>query len=403
MLSVYFDIIPWKIAVTQALCKVYEGARWSGISPLQVAELPDPELGGPGWVKVKIHSCGLCGSDMHMIGMDLNPRVSVAAIPGNSRIFLGHEIYGEVVEAGPDAVRLKVGDKVSFNGFFPNCGSLENEPCPRCAEGNYTLCLAPHKGKLPMNRGGGFSEYMVAHESQFPLLPSDFTESQALFVEPIAVAVHAVLKETPQPGDRVLVIGAGTVGLNTLQVLKAFEPEARVTVMARYEAQAVMAKTLGADKIIMGGDLYEQVAEDSGGKLFNGMFGSRMILGGYDIVHDSIGSGRTIEDALRWVKSRGAVIFSGVELGTPKLDMAPVWHQEIRITGINCHGQEGRGGISRTSFDEAVELIQGGKVRTSELISHRFPIGEIRRAVEVMTHKDREPTFKIVIEMGGDS
>jgi len=149
----------------------------------------------------------------------------------------------------------------------------------------------------------------------------------------------------------------------------------------------------------MGGDLYEKVAEDTGAHLFNGMLGSRMILGGYDIIHDSVGSGKTFEDALRWVKGQGAIIFSGVELGSPSIDITPIWHQEILITGINCHGQEHHHSVLRTSFDWAIDLIRDEKVQTAPLISHRFPLTEIRRAVEVMTNKDREPTFKIVLEL----
>jgi threonine dehydrogenase-like Zn-dependent dehydrogenase len=99
------------------------------------------------------------------------------------------------------------------------------------------------------------------------------------------------------------------------------------------------------------------------------------------------------------VKGQGAVIFSGVELTPPRIDITPIWHQEIRITGINCHGRDHFGQASRTSFEWAIELIQTGKVQTVPLISHRFPIREIRRAVDVMTHKDREPTYKIVLEM----
>lgn len=399
MLSVYFDVIPWKIVLAQALGRVHEGAKWSRMSPLRMAELPEPELPGPEWVKVRVHSCGLCGSDMHLLRLAINPRASIAAIPGMSRIFLGHEIYGEVVESGRDAAGLKAGDKVGFNGFFPNCRALEIEPCAHCAEGNYTLCLNPHMGKLPMNRGGGFSEFMVAHRSQWVKLPDDFTEDQALMTEPFAVAVHAVLKHPPRPGDRVLVIGAGTVGLNTVQVVKAFEPEAYVTVLARYKAQEEMALRLGAGRVIRGGDAYKAVAEDTGGRLFDGMLGSRMILGGYDIIHDSVGSGKTFQDALRWVKGQGTIIFSGVELTPPKIDITPIWHQEIQIAGINCHGREHFGSVSRTSFEWAVELIQAGKVQTAPLISHRFPISEIRRAVDAMTHKDREPTYKIVLEM----
>ena len=100
MRSIYFDVVLWKIALTQILTRFYKDAKWWSLSPIRVGELPEPELAGPEWVKVRVDSCGLCGSDMHLLQIAVNPRVSITAIPGMRRIFLGHEIFGEVVEAG---------------------------------------------------------------------------------------------------------------------------------------------------------------------------------------------------------------------------------------------------------------------------------------------------------------
>ncbi len=399
VLSIYLDINPLKIALTQVLARASRNAIWGPFSPLKVAELPDPELPGTEWVKVRVLSCGLCGSDLHLLKLDFNPRSSIAAIPGLDRIFLGHEIYGEVVEIGSGIQDLKRGDHLAYLGFFPNCKAFGNKPCGPCADGNYTLCIDPHKGKLPSNRGGGFSEYMIAHRSQWAKLPAEFTEEQALLTEPIAVAVHATFKCVPRPGDRVLIIGAGTVGLNLLQVIKAIEPQTRVTVLARYQTQEKKALQFGADKVIRGGDVYRAVADDTDGRFFTGLLGSRMILGGYDIIHDTVGSGATFQEALRWVRSKGTLVLSGVELAAPRVDLAPIWHQEIHVTGINCHGQEHVNGISRTSFDWAIELIQKGKIDTASLISHRYPLANLKDAVETMTHKGKEPTFKIVLDV----
>jgi threonine dehydrogenase-like Zn-dependent dehydrogenase len=399
MLSVYFDAVLWKIAVSQALMRVYGGAVWGPFSPLRMGEIPEPELPGSEWVKVRVFSCGLCGSDMHLMKLDFSPGASVTAIPGLERIFLGHELYCEVVEVGGAVTDLKVGDKVAFLGFYPSCRAFGLEPCESCAAGNYTLCLKPHMGKLPQNRGGGFSEYMVAHRSQWVKLPGSFTEDQAIMTEPFAVAVHAYFKRPLRAGERMLVIGSGTVGLNLLQVVKALQPGASVTMLARYKAQEEMALRLGADSVIRGGDPYRAVAEQTGGALFDGMLGSRMILGGFDVVHDTVGSGATFQDSLRWVRSKGTIILSGVQLAPAKVDISPIWHQEVNVTGINCHGQECEGGISRTSFEWAIELIEKGKVQTAPMISHHFPIRELRRAVETMGRKGREPTYKVVLEI----
>jgi len=151
--------------------------------------------------------------------------------------------------------------------------------------------------------------------------------------------------------------------------------------------------------VIRGGDPYEAVSSKTEGRLFDGMFGSRMMLGGYDIIHDTVGSRTTVQDALRWAAGQGTIVLSGVELAVPRLDLSPIWHQELHVTGINCHGREHLGDVSRTSFEWAIDLILQGKIQTAPLISHRFPLREIREAVQAMTRKGREPTFKIVLDV----
>src|SRR5262249_35110291 len=153
---------------------------------------------------------------------------------------------------------------------------------------------------------------------------------QAVLLEPSAVAVHAVLRRPPRAGERILIIGAGTIGLLTLQVVRALAPQAEVSVLARHDFQVELATRLGATHILYDLNSYENIAKDTGAKLYSGFLGNKMLLGGYDVIYDSIGSPRTVHDSLRWVRAGGMVILIGVHLHQLKLDLSPIWYQEVQ-------------------------------------------------------------------------
>jgi 2-desacetyl-2-hydroxyethyl bacteriochlorophyllide A dehydrogenase len=389
-----------RVIPTQLIGRFWRGAYFSSFAPLQVQNIPRQPLPSPNWVRVRNRLAGICGSDLHLIYTDGDFRIAPAALPNHEYSYPGHEVVGEVIEVGDKVQELRVGDRVALqNG--PNCLSTGVEPvCRSCAAGNYNLCeRANFPGPYPF--GGGWSEEMLLHEQQLFRIPSDMSDEQAVLLEPTAVAVHAVLRRLPRPGNRVLVIGAGTIGLLLLQVIHALVPQAETSVAARYPFQVEQATRLGAAHILYPQDGYQAVQRATGAQLYQGPMGNRMLLGGYDVIYDTIGKERTIHEALRWTRAGGAVVVVGVSLHLMHLDLTPVWYQEVDLIGTLAHGTETWpvGTQSRCStFAIATEMILRGQLNPAQLITHRFPLSEYQRALITATDKADCRAIKVVFD-----
>ena len=112
MRTIYFEKNIPKILLTKALLPIWPSVVYSRISPTRFVDAAEKPLPGPGWVRVRNRMCGICGSDLHLLFVDGDPRISLAALPGTERIYMGHEVLGEVTEIGTDVTTLKVGDRV---------------------------------------------------------------------------------------------------------------------------------------------------------------------------------------------------------------------------------------------------------------------------------------------------
>jgi threonine dehydrogenase-like Zn-dependent dehydrogenase len=216
-------------------------------------------------------------------------------------------------------------------------------------------------------------------------------------VEPMGVALHGVLRRPPEPGQQVLIVGAGIIGLLSLQAVKAVEPAAEVSVMARYPHQVEAAQRLGADRILSDADSYQAVAEATGGKLYRAPMNRGMILGGYDVIYDCVGSAQTVGDSLRWARARGAVVLVGIDLGVLKVDLNPVWYQEVDLIGSYASGIEHWRGRTIHTFDLVIEMLQEGVLTTQGLITHRFPLSDVKQAVSTALDK-RTGAIKVTLE-----
>jgi threonine dehydrogenase-like Zn-dependent dehydrogenase len=205
------------------------------------------------------------------------------------------------------------------------------------------------------------------------------------------------LRRTPEPGQHALIFGSGIVGLNTLQCLRAVSPECHITAVARYPHQAEMARRLGADEVVIGEDGYQAAARITGAKLYEGMFGNRMLLGGFDVVYDCVGSARTLQDSLRWARAGGAVVLVGVKLAPLKVDLNPIWYQEVDLVGLYAHGAEPWAGETRSTYDLVIELLRQSKITVDGLITHRFPLSQWREAIATALDK-RNGTIKVVFD-----
>ena len=398
MKALYFDNNVAKILALRVASVFSKNAPFGRFSPVRYAEVEEPRIPGPRWLKVRNLSCGLCGTDVHFLFMEMDPLTFPAATPGISRKYLGHELVGEVMEVGADAGGFAPGDRVALRVDWPSCCQLEiDPPCRPCASGSYMLCENLGKASLPMvDTGGGFSPYMVVHRSQPFRIPDALDADRALLLEPAASALHGVLKRKPEAGEKVLVVGAGTIGLMTLAVTRALAPEARLHCVARHPFQAEAARRMGAEDVLLSGKtLYKQAAEATGAAYRRGVLNNEILLGGFDVVYDTVGNDRSIKDSLRWVRAGGTVVILGINFQPGKIDYTPIWNQEVTVTGINCHATESTG---ETSFEIAARLLADEDFPVAGMITHRFPMDRYRDAVRTFLSKGRSKAIKIVLD-----
>ncbi len=395
------ELSPRRVLLTQLLGRIWQGAYFSSFAPLQVQNPPRQPLPAANWVRVRNRLAGICGSDLHMIYVDGDFRIAPAALPGHRYSYPGHEVVGEVIEVGDEVQHLQVGDRVTLHSG-PNCiTSGEQPPCRSCASGNYSLCERANLLAGPQPIGGGWSEEMLVHEQQLFRIPPEMNDEQAVLLEPTAVAVHAVLRRLPQPGEHVLIIGAGTIGLLTLQVIHALVPSAIVSVMARYPFQIEYATRMGATHILYPQDSYQDVERITGAKLFTGRFDNKMLLGGYEVIYDTIGSKKTIHDSLRWARAGGTIVLVGLSLHSMQLDLTPLWYQEIDLIGTLNHGMETWpiGTYEQCpTFSIAAEMIENELIHPEKLITHRFALTNYRSAFATATAKSRSRAIKVLFD-----
>ena len=394
------ELSPRRVLLTRFLGQFWRGAYFSSFAPLQVQNLPRQSLPANNWIRVRNRLAGVCGSDLHLIYADGDFRIAPAALSDHTRIYPGHEVVGEVIEVGEDVRQVKVGDRVVLQ-YGQNCVSQGVQPpCRWCAAGLYSLCEQGSLSGLGQI-GGGWSEEMLVHESQVFRVPDVLSDEQAALIEPSAVALHAVLHRLPQPGEQVLIVGAGSIGLLVLQVVRALAPEARVSVLARHPFQVEQATRLGAEHIIYPEDAYRDVQQATGAKLYKGMLGNTMLLGGYDVIYDTIGTKRTIQDALRWTRAGGAVVLIGVNLHFVRIDLTPIWYQEISLIGSLSHGIEQWPVGSQdhfSSFAIVAEMIEQGLLHPEKLITHHFALTNFPEALATAAGKARTRAIKVVFD-----
>jgi threonine dehydrogenase-like Zn-dependent dehydrogenase len=400
MRAIYFEKNIPKGLIVKALKPIWPGVVFSPLSVTRYENMPEPELPGSHWVQVENKQCGICASDLSLLFVDAGPLIAPSALPGNQRFYLGHEALGVVKEVGSEVTRVKVGDRVIMDTRFQGATCLSQEidpPCPHCSEGNFVRCENASAAIGPRGVGGGWGDGFTAHQTEIYPVPDDLTDDQAMMIEPISTGLRAVLRRPPEPGQRALVLGSGIVGLNTLQCLRAVSPECQITVIARHSHQVEMARRLGADDVVIGEDGYQATARITGAKLYQGMFGNRMLLGGFDVIYDCVGSAKTLQDSLRWARAGGAVVMVGVKLTSLKLDLTPVWYQEVELIGLLAHGAEPWEGQSWRTYDLVIDLMRQGKLTVDGLITHRFPISQWQQAVSTALDK-RNGTIKVVFD-----
>jgi len=374
-------------------------------------EVPDPALPGERWVRVRTRLGGICGSDLAVVALAASPATS----PFSSFPFvLGHENVG-VIESLGSAVRgLAVGERVVANPLLA-CAARGLEPvCDACRAGHPSRCEHFSDGDVPPGMligttrglGGSWGERFVAHETQLLRVPEAVPDRAAVLTEPLACSVHAVRADPPAPGERVLVVGAGSIGLLTLAALRALAPGSPVTVLARHGFQREHAERLGAARVVMGrGDHLAALAEAAGSRLLKTVIGPPAAVGGFDRAFVCIAGARGMEDALRVTRAGGTVVLLGNARALDGLDWTPLWLKELTLRGSLTYGaapgptpagpRAAHAGASRSDFAEALAMIADGRADVAPLLTHTFPLADHAQALATARGKGRSRSVKV--------
>jgi threonine dehydrogenase-like Zn-dependent dehydrogenase len=282
--------------------------------------------------------------------------------------------------------------------------------CEFCARGEINRCERTTRGDLASglitgacrDTGGSWSPYFLAHRSQLYSVPEAISDENALMIEPFAVSLHAVLQNYPADDRRVLIIGAGSIGLCTLAALRGLGSRAEILVLARYGFQADAARRLGASKVIKagrGGEYYEELAEFYGGSVHKPIIGKRIVLGGAGYTFECVGSDSSLDDALRFTRAGGRVVLVGVPGIAKGVDWTAIFAQELEVKAAYAyHHAERFGGKRLKTFDLAIDLMATGKVDLGWMVTHKFPLEDYREAFDLTHRRGGESALKIAFE-----
>ena len=390
-----------RILLTRLLGRISKAAYFAPVSPLRLLDLPDPPLPASDWVRVRNRLCGICGSDLHQLFVDAGLDVAPVALPSHQRIYLGHEMVGQVVEVGAAVEDFKVGDRVVRWGRADDCRARGRaELCPACARGHRVLCQFASEPREHHPIGGGFGDSFITPASTLLPVPGDLSDEQAIFAEPAAVAIHAAYRRPVEAGERVLVLGCGTIGFLLIQSIRALQPACEIAAVAQFPWQADLALEYGAQHVFLADDDgFAATARLTGAKLYEGRAGNRMLLGGFDLIFDVVGIESTLNNALRWARAGGTVVLVGVNLHRMRLDVTPVWYQEVNLIGAVGHDVVRWEGEYLSTFELAMRWMQTGNLDCDGLLTHRFPLDDYREAFIVAMDKQTHRSVKVAFDL----
>lgn len=408
MKAVQFNFTIPRYALGLALGRLFPGVLWNGMSTTGLREVDEPQLPGPEWVRVRTRLGGICGTDLGAIHLHTSPYYS----PFSSFPFtFGHENVGDISEIGAKVEGWEMGERVIVEPtlWCAPRGFAKADWCAYCAQGETNRCQHYAKGDIApgiiigtaRDTGGSWSRNFVAHPSQLYRLPEELSDENALMVEPFACGLHAALIDFPADEETILIIGAGTVGLVTLTALRALGSKARIVVSARYEFQAEAARRLGADEVLVGGDLYAQVAERTGAALLKPTIGKRVVVGGVDRCYECVGSDSALDDAHRLTRSGGTVVIVGVPGIAKGVDWTAIFSQELRVLAADrYHHAENFKGKTWRTFDLALDLLANGKADLGWMVSRRYALKDYAKALAHLEDKRNHSLIKAAFIFG---
>jgi 2-desacetyl-2-hydroxyethyl bacteriochlorophyllide A dehydrogenase len=338
-----------------AVVKDKPGEGW------ELRDVPAPRPAGDE-VLLRVRRIGICGSDLAIYdGREKDLRLPV--IPG-------HEFAGEVVECGPGAPGIAIGARVAVN-LVRNCGS-----CYQCRKGEGNLCLTPNL--IGFHSNGGFAELACVPARNCHLLPEAMCWEAAASIDPVTSALAAVQKAGIGPADRVAVLGPGPIGLYACQLAR-LQGAREVMVIGTREHLLAKARELGADRTFLTdraelAGCLPAILEASQGR-------------GAEVVVEATGNPAALDLALQIAAKGGRIALVSIYHERTDIEPNAVVFKELKILGSFDYRW--------IDFENALQLIAGGRVRTEPLITHRLPLARIQEGIGLMQSRQ---AIKVLLE-----
>jgi threonine dehydrogenase-like Zn-dependent dehydrogenase len=360
-------------------------------APLRLVTIDEPRVHKPGWARLRTRVSGICGSDLGALSGRTSLYFSaVVSLP----FVLGHEVVADLVD---DCEDLPAGTRVVIDPVL-TCAARGVDPCEACTAGATNRCARITVGHLAPglqtgfchDTGGGWGQVLTAHRSQLHVVPEGYADEQALLTEPVACAVHTALNAGITEGDRVLVSGAGAVGLFTTMALRQLTPAGEITVVAKHPRQRELALDFGATEVVSPGEVLRRVRRTTGAFQLEPELGSPYLLGGVDVAIDAVGSQQSLETALHATRAGGRVVLSGMPAAA---DLSAAWFRELTVVGTYASAQREPDG--RGAFDIALELVAGDPVAQLAKSVVTYPLHRWREALDHAHSAGRLGTVKV--------
>lgn len=344
-----------------------KAAVMHGIDDVRIEEVDFPQMKA-GEVLIKMKSVGVCGSDVHYY-----KHGKIGSYIVKKPMILGHECAGEIVEVASDVKNFKPGDRVAIEPGY-TC-----RKCVYCKTGRYNLCPdVTFMATPPID--GAYVEY-VAWPSDFVFhLPDNMTYDHGALMEPLAVGMHAVRRSRLKPGEPVLILGAGTIGLVTLLSAKA-AGAGEIVVADLEDIRLKTAQKLGATKVIYAQreNVHEVIKDFTHGF-------------GMEVVFETAGSVPTTQQTIELAARGGRIVWVGLA-GEDRFPM-PVLQaidKELDIMGIFRYANV---------YPYAIQLVSTGRMNIDPLVTHRYNLEDVKEALEV-AYERRDGAVKVMVDIEG--
>ena len=316
-------------------------------------------------VLVKVARCGVCMTDVH---------VYKGSFPVKTPVILGHEFSGTIEKVGENVtsyanlsgqIPIRIGDRISAIPMI-NCGS-----CPICLRGRGNLCESAQVigGAGEIVNNGAFAQYIKLPARVLYKLPDNVSYITGAFIEVTACCIHGIDLSRIRQGDSVLLIGAGTVGLLLLELIKLQGPS-QIIVSEGISQRRKLAKARGADFVVdpMRTDPVNEVRKITSGQ-------------GADVVIEAVGSPQTTEQAIQMARKGGIVNIFGVANTNAFSQIKPfdIYFRELTVVGTYA--------VTLDTFNRAAKLLASGRLDIDYLLTEELPLCELEKAIEMMKKK----------------